>query len=96
MRVRSRPIEAECIQEAFDYLNQSLFAGALPDVFIRYETKANSDGYYSPNGFSGRSGEFGKDAITLNADRFVGRTDKQILAVLGHNLCHHWQRLLRH
>jgi hypothetical protein len=86
------PFEAECIQEAFDYLNQSLFAGALPDVFIRYETKANSDGYYSPNGFSGRSGEFGKDTITLNADRFVGRTDKQILAVLGHNLCHHWQR----
>ena len=86
------PYEAECIQEAFDYLNESLFAGALPDAFIRYETKANSDGYYSPNGFSGRSGEFGKDAITLNADRFVGRTDKQILAVLGHNLCHHWQR----
>ena len=66
------PYEAECVQQAFDYLNKRLFDGALPDVFIRYETKATSDGYYSPNGFSGRHGEFGKDAITLNADRFVG------------------------
>lgn len=72
--------EAESLQEAFNYLNQNLFDGKLPDAFIRYETKANSDGFYTPDGFSGRTAKFGKDAITLNSSRFVGRTDKQILA----------------
>jgi len=83
--------EAESLQEAFDFLNQKLFAGKLPDAFIRYETKANSDGFYTSNGFSGRTAKFGKDAITLNSSRFVDRTDKQILAVLGHQMRHHWQ-----
>lgn len=84
--------EAESLQEAFDFLSQKLFAGKLPDAFIRYETKANSDGFYTADGFSGRTAKFGKDAITLNSSRFVGRTDKQILAVLGHQMTHHWQQ----
>ena len=83
--------EAESLQEAFSYLNQKLFDGNLPDAFIRYETKANSDGFYTPHGFSGRAAKFGKDAITLNSSRFDGRTDKQILGNLYHQMRHHWQ-----
>ena len=32
----------------------TLFGGALPDVFITYQRKANSVGYFSPDRFSGR------------------------------------------
>src|SRR5215475_10792446 len=84
--------EAESLQEAFNYLNQNLFDGKLPDAFIRYETKANSDGFYTPDGFSGRAAKFSKDAITLNSSRFANRTNQQILAVLGHQMLHHWQQ----
>jgi hypothetical protein len=83
--------EAESLQEAFSYLNKNLYGGKLPDAFIRYETKANSDGFYTPDGFSGRAAKFGKDAITLNSSRFDGRSDKQILLVLDHQMRHHWQ-----
>lgn len=44
-----------------------------------------------PSGFSARDGKYEKDCIALNSDRFVGKTDLQILADLHHLLCHHGQ-----
>src|SRR5262249_44060185 len=78
--------EAESLQEAFTYLNRKLFDGKLPDVFLRYVTKANSDGFYPPKGFSGGRAKLGRDAITLNSSRFVGRSEKQIRGFLGHQI----------
>jgi hypothetical protein len=82
-------VENTAIQQAVDFFNKEFFDGKLPDVFVRYETRANSDGFYTPSGFSARDGKYEKDCIALNSDRFVGKTDLQILAVLYHNLCHH-------
>jgi predicted RNA-binding Zn-ribbon protein involved in translation (DUF1610 family) len=84
-------VENTAIQKAIDHLNRELFDSRLPDVFVRYETRANSDGFYTPSGFSARDGKYEKDCIALNSDRFVGKTDLQILADLGHLLCHHGQ-----
>ena len=40
------PIEYGGLQTAFDHFNAALFDGALPDVFITYQRKANSAGYF--------------------------------------------------
>jgi predicted RNA-binding Zn-ribbon protein involved in translation (DUF1610 family) len=82
-------VENTAIQQAIDFFNEEFFDGKLPDVFVRYDTRANSDGFYTPSGFSARDGKYEKDSIALNSDRFVGKTDLQILAELFHNLGHH-------
>ena len=45
------PIEYGGLQEAYDHFNAALFEGGLPDVFITYQRKANSFGYFSPDRF---------------------------------------------
>jgi SprT-like family len=85
------PIEYGGLQEAYDHFNAALFAGALPDVFITYQRKANSAGYFSPDRFSGRIGKFGKHELALNPDGFISETDEQILQTLVHEMAHVWQ-----
>ncbi len=77
-RTAITPIEYGGLQAAFDHFNRALFDGALPDVFITYQRKANSAGYFSPDRFSGRVGEFGKHELALNPDGFIGESDEQI------------------
>ena len=67
------PVEYGGVQAAYDHFNEELFEGKLPDVFITYQRKAHSAGYFSPDRFSGRIGEFGKHELALNPD-----ADKQI------------------
>jgi hypothetical protein len=85
------PIEYGGLQEAYDHLNAELFDRALPDVFITYQRKANSVGYFSPDRFSGRVGEFGRHELALNPDGFIGQTDEQIVQTLVHEMVHVWQ-----
>jgi hypothetical protein len=85
------PIEYGGLQEAFDHFNAKLFEGALPDVFITYQRKANSVGYFSPDRFSGRVDRFGKHELALNPDAFINQTDEQIAQTLVHEMTHVWQ-----
>jgi SprT-like family len=85
------PIEYSGLQEAYDHCNAELFGGSLGDVFITYQRKAHSAGYFSPDRFSGRIGEFGKHELALNPDGFIGQTDEQILQTLVHEMAHVWQ-----
>jgi len=48
------PIEYGGLQEAYDHFNKELFSGELPDVFITYQRKARSLGYFSADRFNGR------------------------------------------
>jgi hypothetical protein len=86
------PIEYGGLQEAFDHFNGALFDGTLPDVFITYQRKANSAGYFSPDRFAGRTANFGKHELALNPDGFIGQTDEQILQTLVHEMVHGWQQ----
>jgi predicted SprT family Zn-dependent metalloprotease len=86
------PIEYGGLQEAFDHFNATLFEAALPDVLITYQRKASSAGYFSPNRFSGRVGEFAKHELALNPDSFIGETDEQICQTLVHEMAHLWQQ----
>lgn len=87
------PIEYGGLQEAFDYLNGKLFAGALPDVFITYQRRAHSGGYFSPDRFASRFGKSEHHEIALNPDGFVGKTDEFIVSILLHEMVHLWQHI---
>jgi hypothetical protein len=67
------PIEYGGLQDAYDHFSLVLFDGTLPDVFITYQRKANSAGYFSPDRYSGRLGQSGKHELALNPDGFIGQ-----------------------
>jgi SprT-like family len=82
------PIEYGGLQEAYDFLNQELFGGRLPDVFITYQRKSHSAGYFAADRFSGRVASLGRHELALNPDHFIDRTDKQIVSTLAHEMHH--------
>ena len=82
------PIEYGGLQEAYDYFNKALFGGALPDVFITYQRRAHSRGYFSADRFSGRGAKFGRHELALNPDTFIDRIDEHICSTLVHEQCH--------
>lgn len=87
------PIEYGGLQRAYDHFNKVLFASELPDVFITYQRKANSMGYFSADRFAGRVDELGKQhELALNPDNFVNQTDLQICQTLCHEMTHAWQQ----
>src|SRR5215831_15257170 len=71
------PVEYTGLQKAYDHFNAELFGKTLPDVFITYQRKAHSRGYFSADRFAGRVGKFGKHELALNPDAF--RPCKMIL-----------------
>ena len=88
---------ANSFQTAFDYFNKHLFENELPQANITLNRKEGANGYYSKERFIERSTStppivWGNalDEIAMNPDTF-GRSDKQILATLVHEMCHHWQ-----
>jgi predicted SprT family Zn-dependent metalloprotease len=85
-------IEYSGLQQAYDHFNKELFGGMLSDVFITYQRKAHSAGYFSPDRFSGRIVKFGKHELALNPDGFIGRSDEQISSTLAHEMVHVWQQ----
>lgn|SRR5215831_13738795 len=86
------PVEYSGLQEAYDHFNAVLFDGRLIDVFITYQRRAHSAGYFSADRFAARGGEFGRHELALNPDGFIGRTDEQITSTLVHEMVHVWQQ----
>ena len=81
-------------QKAFDFFKEHLFKERwLPDVFITYQRRAHSRGYFSPDSFSARDGKSGKHELALNPNAFVDRTDEQIVSTLVHEMTHLWQQV---
>jgi SprT-like family len=85
--------EYQAFQEAYDFLNAELFAGALPHVLVTLQRHARAKGYFSPERFSGRlNDKMAVHELALNPDCFTGRTDEQILSTLAHEMTHVWQQ----
>lgn len=79
-------------QKAYDFFNDELFDGSLPQVMITMNRKSKSLGYFSSDKFTDRV-EI-KESIhelALNPDHF-GRTERDILSTLVHEMCHCWQQ----
>jgi hypothetical protein len=85
------PVEYSGLQEAYDHFNKELFSGSLPDVFITYQRRAHSLGYFANDRFAGRISKSGAHELALNPDGFVGETDRKICSTLVHEQVHVWQ-----
>jgi predicted SprT family Zn-dependent metalloprotease len=86
------PIEYSGLQEAYDHFNTALFEGSLTEVFMTYQRRAHSAGYFAADRFAGRDAEFGRHELALNPDAFIGRSDEWITSVLVHEMTHVWQQ----
>ena len=83
----------QTLQQAYDFFNNHLFNGDLPQCLITYQRQNGSMGYYAPNRFrSMRDHEVTTDEIALNPMHFVTSSgDKEIMQTLNHEMCHLWQ-----
>ena len=77
------------LQHAFDYFNAELFNRSLPQVLITHHRDRHSYGYFSGHKFQRRSDARKRiHEICLNPDGFPGRTDREILSTLVHEMTH--------
>lgn len=78
---------------AYEWFNARLFGGVLPPCLITLQRKAKSYGYFANDRFGHRRyQEASTDELALNPDTFVGRSDKEIVSTLVHEMCHCWQQ----
>jgi len=77
-------------QTAYDFFNQRLFSGQLPDCVITLDAKSkNVLGYFSSERFVGASGEIA-DQLAMNPQHFLRRSIMETLSTLVHEMCHVW------
>ena len=73
---------------AYEWFNKKLFDGTLPACLITLQRRAHSHGYFANDRFGHRrEREQRTDELALNPDTFVGRSDKDILSTLVHEMC---------
>jgi hypothetical protein len=84
--------EYQGFQHAYDFFNRALFGGGLPQVLVTLQRHAKTNGYFSPDRFSGRTEKAAVHELALNPDNFTGRTDEMILSTLAHEMTHVWQQ----
>jgi predicted SprT family Zn-dependent metalloprotease len=78
-------------QTAYDYFNDRLFSGDLPDCIINLDSKhPRARGYFSSDRFVNASGEV-KDLLGMNPQHFLSRSLIETLSTLVHEMCHVWQ-----
>jgi predicted SprT family Zn-dependent metalloprotease len=78
------------IQQAYDYLNRTLFKGELPNCLITLQRRNRTYGYFSGDRF-GRCDGLVTDEIALNPRHFHNRPVAEVLATLAHEMAHLWQ-----
>ena len=85
--------EYTAIDSAYNWFNEQLFGGRLPPCLITLQRKSRSRGYFANDRFGHRLniGDL-TDELALNPDTFAGLSDKEILSVLVHEMCHCWQQ----
>lgn len=77
------------LEEAYNFLNKNLFNNTLPSCLITYQEKTRCYGYFFSNRFSNRlDTNTTTDEIALNPNHFKGRSDREILSILVHEMAH--------
>jgi hypothetical protein len=79
------------LPDAYDHLNRYLWDGTLPSYLITLQRKAKARGYFCGDGFVARASNGTTDEIALNPDAFQGRSDRDFLSTLAHEMAHLWQ-----
>lgn len=86
------PAQYGAFQEAYDFFNAELFAGALPQVLVTMQRHPSYGGYFSPKRFRGRKRAVTVHELALNPDGFHESTDEWICSILVHEMAHAWQQ----
>ncbi len=61
-------------------------------MLVTLQRHANTRGYFSPEGFIGRTEKTAAHELAMNPDTFTGRADEEILSTLAHEMAHVWQQ----
>ena len=77
---------------AYRFFNARLFDGKLPPCVITLQRKHGAAGFFSADRFGRRDRDSIYDEIALNPTHFARQSDKRLLSVLVHEMCHLWQR----
>jgi predicted SprT family Zn-dependent metalloprotease len=78
-------------QAAYDFFNQRLFFGELPDCIISLDNKGKKVlGYFLPSRYVSVSGEV-TDGLAMNPRQFLRRSLFDTLSTLVHEMCHVWE-----
>jgi predicted SprT family Zn-dependent metalloprotease len=83
--------EYGAFQKAYNFLNDELFGGALPNILVTLQRRGRAHGCFSADRFSNREADISVHEIALNPDAFVGRTNEEIISTLAHEMVHLWQ-----
>lgn len=89
--------EYQKLAAAYDWFNQRLFAGKLPDVVITMNhSKPRCKGYFKEAAFAWRDKEKqiqsdGIGEISLNPEGMFDREDIDVMSTLAHEMAHVWQ-----
>lgn len=76
------------LQTAFDHFNDKLFGGRLPPCMILLHRKKGANGYFWPERFGHRDVEDSIHEIAINPSTMRGRTDRDVLSTLVHEMVH--------
>ncbi len=79
-------------QKAYDYFNDKLFSGELPECLITFVSKKNCGGYYRPKCFGEKGNAEGSIAELAMNPILFSKDEKYILSILVHEMCHCWQQ----
>ena len=78
----------EALTRAFDFFNERLFVGRLPEVLITLQRKRKAHGYFWAEQFVDRRVPDARvDEIALNPET-CGREEKLVLSTLVHEMVH--------
>lgn len=73
---------------AYDHFNAGLFAARLPGCLITLQRRRNSYGFHSGSRFEAPEKNTKADEIALNPRHFAGRTPREVLSTLVHEMAH--------
>lgn len=79
------------LMQAYDFLNQRLYKGKLPQCLITLQRHKGAYGYFAGERFGSRDGKTITDEIALNPNHFAECTERDIMSTLAHEMSHLWQ-----
>lgn len=86
----------ELLHAAFDYFNDEMFDGRLPPAMLVLHRKRGAHGYFHAEQWRLRGEDAGDEGglheIALNPQT-MGRTAREVLSTLVHEMAHHWQQV---
>jgi hypothetical protein len=77
----------EALDRAFQFFNERLFSGRLPETMITLQRKRGARGYFWAGQFVARDDSVRIDEIALNPEH-CGRTVPEVLSTLVHEMVH--------